>query len=74
MFQCWNTTSEIIEEMNKEGLDQSTAGFSQLWANFHQKSLSVLDNIVGDSNTPVILWSSHLTKPENIMKYLSNRR
>ena len=52
--------------MKKDGLDQNTAGFLQLWSNFHLKSISVLDDIRGNSNVPIILWSSQLTTPENI--------
>lgn len=65
-FQCWNSTDEIVEQMKKEGLDRNTAGFLQLWANFHLKSMSMLDDIRGSSKSPIILWSSQLTKPENI--------
>lgn len=73
-FQCWNSTDEIVNEMKKSGMETDTAGFMQLWATFHKKSLSVLDSIVGDSKTPVILWSSQLTSPENIVNFLSNER
>ncbi|XP_065215620.1 chitooligosaccharidolytic beta-N-acetylglucosaminidase isoform X2 [Planococcus citri] len=65
-FECWNSTDEIVEQMKKEGLDRNYDGFLQLWANFHLKSMAMLDDIRGSSKTPIILWSSQLTTPENI--------
>lgn len=67
-------TEEIIEYMREQGLGRSDADFLQLWAMFHNKSLQILDSVVGHSKSTVVLWTSHLTTPETIEKYLDKDR
>lgn len=50
------------------------SAYLDLWSAFHSKALNVYDNEVGDSNSDIILWSSGLTNPLIIEKYLDKNR
>lgn len=70
---CWNQTEEIINYMAERGYDRTTEGFLQLWSEFQSKALKKWDEISpGDDS--IILWSSELTQPENIEKFLPKNR
>lgn len=71
---CWNSTQEIVDGMRQRGYNRTKDGFMQLWSEFQQEMLDVYDSIVGDAKSKVILWSSDLTNPVNIRKYLSPER
>lgn len=81
-FPCWNSTAEILEYMNSKGLGRETNDFIELWGEFQQKSAEVWDEVVDSAvnarNTSeknlIILWSSQLTNPEHIEKYLPTDR
>lgn len=59
-------------KINNLSLDQN--GFYDLWSRFHANALSEYDKEAGDSNTDIIVWSSGMTEPDNIEKYLDKRR
>ncbi|XP_067000606.1 chitooligosaccharidolytic beta-N-acetylglucosaminidase isoform X2 [Anabrus simplex] len=73
-FPCWNSTEEIVNWMAAKGMDRSQESFIQLWAYFQSSVLDLVDEQRGHSNTPTILWSSHLTEPKHIEKYLNKDR
>lgn len=60
--------------MKKEGMTRNTEDFLELWAYFHNKALHTLEKILENNTIPVILWSSQLTFPESIAKYLDKKR
>lgn len=71
---CWNSTPEIVEEMRKSGRGTGVEDYMDLWGEFQEKALRAFDGKVGDERTPVVLWSSQLTEPGTIQKYLSPER
>lgn len=71
---CWNSTKEIVDYMMTKNYKQDSEGFTKLWAEFHAKALNVWDKITGFRNDSIVLWSSDLTSPENIEKYLPKDR
>ncbi|XKL63937.1 hypothetical protein PGB90_006301 [Kerria lacca] len=73
-ISCWNSTQEITDFMKKEGMTRNTEDFLELWAYFHNKALHTLEKILENNTIPVILWSSQLTFPESIAKYLDKKR
>ncbi|XP_066581703.1 chitooligosaccharidolytic beta-N-acetylglucosaminidase isoform X2 [Prorops nasuta] len=73
-FNCWNSSSEIVEKMTEDGMGRKTEDFLKLWAQFHTRQLNQLDKVRGILNVKVILWSSYLTSPEFIESYLDKNR
>ncbi|XP_018336049.1 chitooligosaccharidolytic beta-N-acetylglucosaminidase isoform X2 [Agrilus planipennis] len=71
---CWNSTLEIVNYLDSQGQDRSHESFLALWSYFQQEALKKFDSKVGNENTPIVLWSSALTEPEIIEKYLSKNR
>lgn len=70
---CWNSTEEILTEMKSRGMGTTTDDFQKIWAEFHNKQLSILDDIKG-KNDSVIIWSSGLTSPDVVENYLNKSR
>jgi hypothetical protein len=60
--------------MEARGQGRSQADFLQLWADYQSTALGTLDDEVGHSNTPIILWSSQLTEAGIIENFLSKDR
>jgi hexosaminidase len=60
--------------MEARGQGRGQADFLQLWADYQSTALGTLDEEVGHSNTPIILWSSHLTEPGVIEGFLNKDR
>jgi len=73
-FPCWNSSAEIVDWMATRGQGRTQDDFLQLWADYQSTALRTLDEEVGNSNTPIILWSSHLTEPDIIETFLSKDR
>jgi hexosaminidase len=69
---CWNSTPEIIDYLGNKS--RTTDTFLDLWSDYQSKALEAYDAVVGNSNTPIILWTSHLTQVEVIEKYLPKER
>lgn len=59
-------------QSNNRNLTESA--YLDLWSEFHNKALSVYDDVVGDSNSDMIVWSSGLTEPKIIEKHLDKKR
>lgn len=71
---CWNSSAEIVAAMTAKGLDRTTKeGFLQLWADFQRALLGVWDEVTTVAEK-VIYWSSELTDPNHIAKYLPKDR
>lgn len=70
---CWNNTKEITDYMKTKGYGLTTKGFLSLWSEFQSKALNAYDSISYDKDS-MILWSSELTLPNDIEKYLSKDR
>lgn len=71
---CWNSTKEITDYMQEKIFNQDSMGFLKLWSEFQTKALAVWDEITGSRNDSIILWSSELTAPDNIEKFLPKER
>lgn len=57
---------------NNRSLDEE--GYLDLWSQFHANSLSEYDKESGEVNSDIIVWSSGLTEPDIIEKYLDKKR
>ena len=73
-FPCWNSSAEIVDWMQARYQGVSETDFMQLWADFQSKVLRTWDEETGNKDTPIILWSSHLTQESVIEKYLNKDR
>lgn len=71
-INCWNSSQEIIEYLKDKPLTLNT--FLELWAEHQAKALAAFDEATGDLNTPVVVWTSHLTDPAMIEQYLPKNR
>lgn len=57
------------------GLGRTTEDFLKIWSDVHNKQLEMLNQESGDKTTDkAIVWSSLLTSPEFIEKYLNKSK
>ncbi|KAL1493405.1 hypothetical protein ABEB36_011466 [Hypothenemus hampei] len=68
---CWNSSEEIINYIGSK--NRSEEAFLHLWGEFQSKALDAYD-VASDSQKSIILWTSTLTDPKTIEKYLSKNR
>lgn len=74
-IQCWNQTKEITDYMETQKFSRYTSeGFLQLWAQFQDRALKMWDEVNECNDNSIVLWSSDLTDPSHIEKYLSKDR
>lgn len=76
-FNCWNSSEEITTYMKEQGYETNVEGFIKLWGEFHEKALKIWDEeleAVGQTPQPVMIWSSELTQPHRVQKYLNKDR
>lgn len=71
---CWNATKEIVDYMEKKNYNRDARGFLKLWSEFQGKALKIWDEITGNRNDSIILWSSELTNPSTIEQFLPKER
>lgn len=57
---------------NNKSLDESD--YLELWSQFHINSLSEYDKEAGNVNSDITVWSSGLTEPDIIQRYLDKKR
>lgn len=72
-MECWNSTNEIVDFMRGEGMGREKEDFLRIWSDFHKKAKHILDSVSGNEN-PTILWTSELTEPDHIEKYLDKEQ
>lgn len=68
-FNCWNSTSSIVEWMSKKGWGRTEADFIRLWDYFQNQALEKVYKTAG-KQIPVVMWTSHLTHKEYLLDYL----
>ncbi|XP_063363126.1 chitooligosaccharidolytic beta-N-acetylglucosaminidase-like [Cydia amplana] len=77
-FGCWNSSEQIVSYMKDKGFGTNADGFIRLWAEFHAQALQIWDEqlkeATGEDKQPVMLWSSELTNPQRIQRYLDKER
>ncbi|KAL7287361.1 hypothetical protein TKK_0018478 [Trichogramma kaykai] len=77
--KCWNSTAEVVQGMARMGLGREPSDFLEIWSQVHKRQLEMLNEDVAkvdeeEADGSVILWSSQLTQPETIERYLDKRR
>lgn len=65
-------TDEILRYIG--GKERSMQTFLDLWGEFQAEALKRYDNAVGNKNSKIIMWTSDLTDPSYIQKYLDKDR
>ncbi|VVC24515.1 Hypothetical protein CINCED_3A025084 [Cinara cedri] len=73
-LNCWNSSAEIVDWMKSNNRSLNESNYNDLWAQFHANSLSEFDKESGGVNSDIIVWSSGLTEPDIIEKYLDKNR
>ncbi|EDW30345.1 GL17874 [Drosophila persimilis] len=71
---CWNSSLPIRQWMKDQGWGLETADFMRLWGHFQTEALKRVDIVANGSQTPIILWTSHLTEEPFIDEYLNPER
>lgn len=69
---CWNTTQEILEYLKEKPLTEET--YLDLWGEYQRQALEAYDRAVGHKDTKFLVWTSTLTQPDVIEKYLPKDR
>lgn len=70
-INCWRSSEAITNWMQKQKWDLSDSSFYMLWNYFQVNALNKLTIANNRKEIPVILWTSGLTKEENI-KHLNS--
>ena len=70
-IDCWNATPEVTTAMEKRGMGRKTEDFLQLWGEFHIAQQKILEEVKGRPDYSTILWTSALTMPGIIERYLN---
>ncbi|KAI9581619.1 hypothetical protein GQX74_012944 [Glossina fuscipes] len=73
-FTCWNSTKSIIDWMIGMGWELKTSDFIHLWGHFQMEAMRRVDYVTKQKQIPIILWTSKLTDPAHIEKYLNKKR
>ncbi|XP_029723474.2 chitooligosaccharidolytic beta-N-acetylglucosaminidase [Aedes albopictus] len=75
-FGCWNATREVVDYLEGQGKSRGEDDFLDLWGEFQANVLRLWDQQRQglEQLQPTILWSSHLTDPAVIEKYLPKER
>ncbi|KAL9896426.1 chitooligosaccharidolytic beta-N-acetylglucosaminidase-like isoform 1-T2 [Glossina fuscipes fuscipes] len=73
-FACWSDKQSIADWMTGLNWDLENLGFTQLWGNFQMKAMRTVDSVAKNKQVPIILWTSLLTDPAHINRYLNKRR
>uniref|UniRef100_A0A1A9WD41 Beta-hexosaminidase n=1 Tax=Glossina brevipalpis TaxID=37001 RepID=A0A1A9WD41_9MUSC len=73
-LMCWNSTKSITDWMTKMGWQLGVSDFIQLWGHFQTKAMRRVDYVAKQKQVPIILWTSKLTDPAHIDKYLNKDR
>ncbi|XP_062540213.1 chitooligosaccharidolytic beta-N-acetylglucosaminidase [Armigeres subalbatus] len=75
-FGCWNATQEIVDYLAGQGRGREQNDFLDLWGEFQANVLLLWDRQRQgvEALQPTILWSSQLTDPAVIEKYLPKER
>lgn len=60
--------------MDGKGWGRGLDDFLSLWSEYQEKALAVYDDITKNKNISIVLWSSDLTEPTKIEKYLPKER
>ncbi|GJQ68253.1 hypothetical protein Trydic_g16861 [Trypoxylus dichotomus] len=71
---CWNASRTILKYMERNGKGRSTDDFLWLWARYQEKATTTYINKAKNTDSDMIIWSSALTNPEIIEKYLDSNR
>ncbi|KAF0299296.1 Chitooligosaccharidolytic beta-N-acetylglucosaminidase [Amphibalanus amphitrite] len=65
-FNCWKSSPEIAEHVKDRGGDPSDdSEYMRLWAQYQVRAAALWRNVTGRS-TPLVLWTSDLTKQEAV--------
>lgn len=72
-INCWNSSSEITDYLQRRNITPDETAFLDLWGDFQKKALEQYDEKSGNT-VPIMLWTSHLTQPAVIEKYLDKDR
>lgn len=68
---CWNSSDEVLRYI---GPNRSEEVFLDLWAEYQGKALNAYDAANQNVTSSIILWTSTLTNPDRILKYLPSNR
>ena len=69
---CWNTSKEIVDWMQKQGKTRTERDFLDLWNNFLVKATNAFNSKTKEE-IPLVVWSSKMTEEAHLTKYLNNR-
>ncbi|XP_072394707.1 chitooligosaccharidolytic beta-N-acetylglucosaminidase-like [Diabrotica undecimpunctata] len=73
-FQCWKNTPKIVDFVKNKGWDITTdEGYLKLWDYFQNNALERLYKKAG-KKIPAIMWTSHLTEPQNLIRFLPKEK
>jgi len=69
-LNCWNSTEEIMNELQSQGQTGSEENLLELWKNFQNQAAEKVYEAAG-RKLPLILWTNSLTEKGHVEKYLS---
>uniref|UniRef100_A0A1A9VDI0 Beta-hexosaminidase n=1 Tax=Glossina austeni TaxID=7395 RepID=A0A1A9VDI0_GLOAU len=73
-LRCWKDKRSINDWMTGSNWRLHDSDFMDLWGYFQMKAMRTVDTVAKHKQVPIILWTSHLTNPAHISKYLNKDR
>jgi len=71
-LNCWNSTEEIQEALQRQGKTGTEEELLELWKNFQDQAAEKVYAAAG-KKLPLILWTNSLTEKGQVEKFLSNQ-
>ncbi|CAA3004232.1 Chitooligosaccharidolytic beta-N-acetylglucosaminidase [Olea europaea subsp. europaea] len=74
-FNCWNNTDSIVEWMVKKNLSgRQEDDFRMVWDHFQKRAYEKLVEANHGHELPVVIWTSGLTAPGKVDRYLDPKK
>jgi len=71
-LNCWNSTEEIQEVLQKQGKTGTEEDLLELWKSFQERAAEKVYE-AADKKLPLILWTNSLTEKGRVERFLSNK-
>lgn len=73
-LNCWNTTQEIVDWLEKSYGSQSADDIMKMWGMFLDRSSNKIYEANGNKKLPLILWTSKMTDKKYLTKYMDPKK
>eukprot|EP00096_Caligus_rogercresseyi_P002999 TRINITY_DN1548_c0_g1_i2.p1 TRINITY_DN1548_c0_g1~~TRINITY_DN1548_c0_g1_i2.p1 ORF type:complete len:625 (-),score=121.67 TRINITY_DN1548_c0_g1_i2:79-1749(-) len=70
-LNCWNSSAQVSNWMEAQGLNASEADLIRLWTHFQGKAQKLAYEANGGTKLPLIIWTSRLTEQGEVEQHVN---